>query len=397
MVHTSVFTMLALLGWSTLAQVGTASAEPYRPTDDAQVLERLSVKATDPVARELATLRTDLQHNPRNPESAVKLAARYIEQGRSEGDPRLLGQAQAVLAPWWDEQTAPPAVLIVRATIKQNAHEFGPALVDLEQALTAQPTNIQAWLTKASILQVQARYPEAKRACQPLTRLAARHIALGCLADIEGLTGHATQSQVRLRAALDQSTVPDRERIWILTILGELAARLGDVQDAERSYREAIAIGVKDQYLLGAYADFLLDQGRNREVIELLTAETKADGLLLRLTLAEQALQLPAWKNHSAELAARFAASRERGTRVHLREEARFTLALLHDPHTALNLAQANWNVQKEPWDARLLLESALATGNSHAARPVIEWLTANQVQDLHLQTLAKQVQRGSS
>ncbi len=397
MTHPHSFTMLTLLGWFMLSQVGIASAEPYRPTDDAQVLERLSVKASDPLAHELAPLRADLQRNPRNLQSAVKLAARYIEQGRSEGDPRFLGQAQAVLAPWWDEPTAPPAILILRATIKQNAHEFGPALVDLEQALTAQPTNIQAWLTKASILQVQARYPEARRACQPLTRLAARHIALGCLADIEGLTGHAAQSQVRLSAALGQSTLPARERIWILTILGELAARLGDTQGAERSYREAIAIGVKDQYLLGAYADFLLDQGRNREVVELLTPETRADGLLLRLTLAEQALQLPTFTNHSAELAARFAASRERGTRVHLREEARFTLALLQDPQAALILAQVNWNIQKEPWDARLLLESALAARNSRAARPAIEWLTVNQVQDLHLQTLAKRIQGGLS
>jgi len=392
-----IMTVLTLLWVIMLGPYGTVFAEPYHPTDDGQVLERLSRKASNPVMRELDRLRTDLQRNPRNLESTVKLAARYIEQGRSEGDPRFLGQAQAVLAPWWDEPTAPPAILILRATIKQNAHEFGPALLDLDQALTAQPTNIQAWLTKASILQVQARYLEARRACQALTRLAARHIALACLTDIEGLTGHAAQSRVLLRTVLDQSNVPDRERIWILTILGELAARVGDTQGGERSYREAIAIGMKDQYLLGAYADFLLDQGRNRDVVELLAHETRADGLLLRLTLAEQALQLPAFKTHSTELAARFAASRERGTRVHLREEARFTLALLHDPHTALALAQANWTVQKEPWDARLLLESALAAGNPRAARPVVEWLTTNQVQDLRLQALARQVQGGSS
>ena len=392
-----VMNVATLLLWCLVpGQLSVVSAEPYHPTDDRHVLERLTVKATDPVARELAALRTDLQRHPRNLESAVKLAARYIEQGRSEGDPRFLGQAQAVLAPWWDDPAAPPAILILRATIKQNAHEFGPALLDLDRALTAQPTNIQAWLTKASILQVQARYPEARRACQLLTRLAARHIALACLTDIEGLTGHVTQNRRLLRTILDQSNVPDRERIWIFTILGELAARVGDTQEAERSYREAIAVGIKDQYLLGAYADFLLDQDRYQEVVRVLTPETKTDGLLLRLALAEQALHLPASKDHLAELAARFTASRDRGTRVHLREEARFTLALQHDPNTALALAQANWTVQKEPWDARLLLESALAAGNPRAARPVIEWLTSNQIPDLRLRALAQQVQGGS-
>jgi len=151
------------------------------------------------------------------------------------------------------------------------------------------------------------------------------------------------------------------------------------------------SLGIKDYYILGAYADFLLDQGRAQEVVTLLQHETRADGLLLRLTLAEQALHLSASKDHTAELAARFATGRERGTNVHVREEARFTLALLHDPQAALNLAQANWEIQKEPWDGRLLLESALAAGSRKTARPVIDWLNTNLVEDRTLQQLVAQ------
>jgi len=154
---------------------------------------------------------------------------------------------------------------------------------------------------------------------------------------------------------------------------------------------------VTDHYLLGAYADFLLDHGRATEVVTLLQHETRADGLLLRLTLAEQALHLPTFKNHTAELAARFAAGRERGTRVHVREEARFTLALLHDSQTALTLAQTNWEIQKEPWDARLLLETALASGSRQAAKPVITWLHINHVEDMRLQQLVAQFPKEQS
>ena len=57
----------------------------------------------------------------------------------------------------------------------------------------------------------------------------------------------------------------------------------------------------------------------------------------------------------------------------------------------ALALAQANWEIQKEPWDARLLLESALAIGSRNAARPVIAWLHTNHVEDKRLQQLAAQ------
>lgn len=367
------------------------SGEPFLPQQDAQVLERLTVKAADPVAREIRTLRAGLLHDPQNVDVAVSLATRLIEQSRSEGDPRFLGQAQAVLAPWLKQPTPPPSTILLRATIRQNAHEFDLALADLDAVLSMQPTNAQAWLTRASIYQVQGRYEEARRACQPLFRLAGRHVALTCLGDIASLTGQATTSRELLTASLERPGISARERLWVLTILAEIAARTGDSKIAEKRFVEARSLGVKDQYLLGAYADFLLDQGRAPEVVTLLQRETRADGLLLRLTLAEMALHLSASKDHTAELAARFAASRERGTRVHVREEARFTLALLHDPQTALTLAQANWEIQKEPWDARLLLESALAVGSRDAARPVIAWLSTNHVEDIRLQQLAAQ------
>ena len=55
-------------------------------------------------------------------------------------------------------------------------------------------------------------------------------------------------------------------------------------------FKQALALGRRDPYLLGAYADLLLDQGRAREAAELLKNENRADGLLLRLALAESML-----------------------------------------------------------------------------------------------------------
>lgn len=365
--------------------------EPFLPQRDDQVLERLTVKATDPVAREIRTLRASLLREPQNMDVAVALATKLIEQSRSEGDPRFLGQAQAVLGPWLNHATPPSSTLLLRAMIRQHAHEFDLALADLNAVLSLQPANAQAWLTRASIYQVQGRYDEARRACQPLLRLAGRHVALTCSGDIAGLSGQATASREKLTASLERPGISTRERLWILTILAEMAARTGDSKSAEKHFLDARSLGVKDHYLIGAYADFLLDQGRSQEVVTLLQHETRADGLLLRLTLAEQALHLPASAAHTAELSARFAASKERGTRVHVREEARFALALLRDSQAALSLAQTNWAIQKEPWDARLLLESALAVGSLNAAKPAIDWLRTNHVEDIRLQQLVAQ------
>lgn len=71
-------------------------------------------------------------------------------------------------------------------------------------------------------------------------------------------------------------------------------------------------------------------------------------------------------------------------------------LQLLHNPQLALRLAQMNWQVQRESADAKILLESALAADNHEAAKPVLNWLSTNHVEDWHLQHVASLVQQAS-
>ena len=59
-----------------------------------------------------------------------------------------------------------------------------------------------------------------------------------------------------------------------------------------------------------------------------------------------------------------------------------------------MRLAEANWAVQREPWDARLLLEAALAADQPGAARRALDWLAASHLEDLRLSELAAHFQR---
>lgn len=96
---------------------------------------------------------------------AVHVARLCIEKARRDGDPRYLGYAEAALIPWWSTPDPPVPVLLMQATILQSTHAFEPALAALQQALHTDPDNAQAWLTQATILQVQGRYAEAAKSC----------------------------------------------------------------------------------------------------------------------------------------------------------------------------------------------------------------------------------------
>ena len=367
---------------------GNALAAPFVPRSENQVLERLPEQLdkvnTKPV-------RTALQREPANLRFALPLARHYIERARATSDPRHLGYAQAALNPWWNMARPPADVLILRATILQSTHKFEPALADLNRVLAYDPRNAQAWLTRATILQVQGKYPEAAESCKQLEGLSDPLIALTCLASAKSLNGDAQHHYQQLYSALkNPKNVDSSQQIWMENILAEIAERLGDVKNSEKHFKRAFAIDSADVYLKTSYADFLIDRQRYAEVVKLLREDVNADGSLLRLAIAEQSLGLKEAPLHVSMLLERYRAARLRGDALHRREEARFTLLLLNKPAEALRLAKENWRVQREPADARIYLASALASGNVAETQEIVRWLQQTKLEDVRLTRLTQ-------
>ena len=116
----------------------------------------------------------------------------------------------------------------------------------------------------------------------------------------------------------------------------------------------------------------------------------------MRLVFAERILKLPTAAARTATLAARYSAAQLRGDTVHQQEEARFALAVENNPPKALDLALKNWVVQREPRDARIVLEAALAARQPAAAQPVVSWMAESGIEDRTLLALAQQLKGGA-
>jgi predicted Zn-dependent protease len=127
--------------------------------------------------------------------------------------------------------------------------------------------------------------------------------------------------QITLLPSLGKEQVELRQ--WVLTLLGETAARIGKVPEADQHFQAALAEPRRDNYLLRVYSDFLISQQRPLDVITLLQDKTSDDALLLRLAIASRDARQPTeTARYQALLEARYQAAKLRGSTLHAEDEA---------------------------------------------------------------------------
>jgi len=363
----------------------TAESKPWVPTNENKVLETLP-KQQLRESFECNQLRQQLTHSPTSVSTAAHLASCYTKIARSDSDPRYYGYAQACLNPWWDSKAPPLEILLLRATIRQHFHEYDAAVADLKQFLSTRPSDSQAWMTLATIQQVRGKYDEARISC---TALAGNSSI--CHAQIMALTGKAERAYSLLKLQTQRLQKKIRLIQWLLTLMGETAQRLGLTEQAKKHFTKAIAHADRDPYLLRVYSDFLLEQNQPEKVLALLKDESRDDALLLRLAIAAQHAG-NSNNEYKQELLDRYRAAQLRGSDLHERDEARFLLELENRPAEALRLARKNWTLQKEPEDARLLMQTAQAANDTESIQIVLEWINKHGLQDVRINAFINKI-----
>ena len=371
----------------------SADAAPFTPANDAEVVERLPARASDPAIRRVDSLRKQLAARPDDLALRLEIARRYFDLAMAQGDPRYVGYASAALAAL---AKAPPNnadYALVRGLLLQFSHEFEPALASLAKASELNPTSPEPLLWRSAIYMVQARYKEAAAECARATPLAEPLVGAGCTAYVQATSGQLDGAFESLATAVKASpqAVPEL-LLWQNTRLAEMAWRLQRFDAAENYFKAALKQGVTDQFLLGAYADFLIARQHPLEAIKLLTDWERSDILLLRLALAGRVAKDPRADDWAKQLRERFQAANQRGDRLHEQEAARFELDIEGNAAKALALASKNYTLQKEPRDAEVLMRAALTAKQPKAAQPAIDWLQTSGYQDPGIAQLAAQL-----
>jgi len=369
-----------------------AHAEPWQPRSDLDVVEVLPAQTS--ARKEAVRARQAWLKSPADAALAVASATRYLALAREQGDARYAGLAMGALQAWPPERPVPTEVLVMRATVSQYLHDFDGAAVLLQQALMQGPAHAQALLTLATVRRVQARLNESDAACQTLLRVGQALHGKACLAENLSLRGQHEAARQTLDALLGQAQVRvpagSTLRQWLLTTQAEMRERAGQPREAELAWQQAMALG-EHPYVLTAYADFLLQQGRPQEVLRLLAEQTQTDAVLLRLCIAAKRVQDVRATDWGQEMQQRLAASSSRpdGAQVHAREQARFALDVQRQPEQALVLARLNLKFQRETADLLVFAQAAAALPRAEQAqaarRELAQWTQTWGMRDARL------------
>jgi len=365
----SVLLILLSLLWTA----GACLARPVVPVNDAEVIERLP-----PASR---------TSNSADPAVAVAEARALLAASRRDGDPRFAGRALARLANWQAQPLAPVEVVLALAETEQYLHQFDAATRRLQALVQRAPENSPAWLLLATLHRVQGRYAQSDVACASLQQLRAQPYAEACAIENQSLRGDHAAARVRLQRLLAGTTAP-ATRAWLLTTLAELEQRAGQVAAADTAWQQSLRAEA-DGYALTGYADFLLDQQRDREAWDLLRGKAPSEGVLLRQAIAAKRLGRTEAEPLRREIRERYAQADLRPEDSgHQRERALRLLDIEGQPALALGHARRNLVLQREPFDLWLFARCAQAARDPAALAEVRRLAEMQGLRDARLDSL---------
>lgn len=346
----------------------------------------------NPIKQEQQTDRSIIKDS-KDAEQASQLAAHYIEQGKQGNPDKYLPLAKKVLSPWENQSQIPTNILWLRAYLYQAEHDFVRARHDLKQLLKQRPRHPLAGFSLAMLAQIQGDYKEAHQQCRQVAQAGQLVLSGLCQASVMSVSGQAEKAYRLLQTFSTKVGDDQHWQQWTWTMMADIAARLGNNEQAKQHFQQALAIPLHDAYLNMRYTDFLLAQQQPQAVLRYaISPEQQTDQVLLRQAeAAKQLKQTHLFNRYKARLQQRVAEIIKHNDDHHAALLAQYYLDIQDQPQQALKFARLNWQTQKAREDLRLLLRAALRNNDEPSLQVVKQWLDSTGLQDLTIERLLTQ------
>lgn len=364
-------------------------AAAYRPSHDAEVIDTL------PEGSPTFQTRMRLMFNPFAKQSFSEVEPQIsalITRAYNQGDPRAIGQAEALLEPYRNDSS--PNVRLLRANIYQANHQFDDARLELQAILKKIPNQPDSVLMLSSLNLVQGRFAEARKDCEGIRDISLMVLRFACVAQVDVMTGKLVSSRDTLNqlSQANNGLTAEQQR-WLNLIRADIALRLNDPLLAKSVFEQ---IDIDTAPSLTARADWLLAHRAWAQARQLLLNHKDNDALLLRLVMSELQLKHPDAQANFKLLSERINVWQERGETAHQREQAMYAL-MLNPPEKALDLARNNWQKQRETADVIVYANAAIRARSLSDMRVIDEWIKQTGFEYPRLtQVLAQSIKAGN-
>lgn len=332
--------------------------------------------------------------NPEDLQIALAYAREVFNLGSSEGDLRWYGSAKAALKPWWQATDLPADGFFMRGLVKQGFHEFEGGLRDINQAIALDPKHAEYWSWRFSLHLMQANMDAAKQDVHEMQKLFGSEEANIYQAVLLYRTGQPLPALKLLDESIGFSGHQDAaSQIWIGFHLGE-ANRVANQPDKTLTLWRRLLQAYPQSHLLRlSLADLLNQKKKYKEAKAVATSNSLmtsnlTDALLMQALIASRGLNLPDEAALASQMAARLQTQSLRQESLIERPRLIYQIAYGRDLASGLALSIDNWRLQKEPSDAVLFLQAALALNQVNAAEPVVRWAASTKYIDPQLSPL---------
>ena len=347
---------------------------------------------------EVRRLREALEHwrlDPQNIDTATDSARAAILAAIRQGDLRWLGNAKAMLKPWWEQQRLPIETLFIRALIRQGAHDFEGALNDLDAAIAKDPQQPEFWSWRFAIYMVRAEIAKAREECSAIGSRFGRIEQEGCNAVLLYRTGNPKSATIVLdRLSKHPDYQGQHAQEWLAFHRGEALRVAGDQNGAKRAWESHLKTGSAGHGLRVALIDLLNRDGKYAEAWRLNNQTPRTDALLVAAIQSAQGLKNGQEQSLIAELEQRLRQQEARGDSIHERPIIKYQLMIKRDAKTALKMAQAAWKTEREPADALLFAEAAIQSGSPKQASVLLQWQSETGYRDPDLDRLMMEIRQ---
>jgi tetratricopeptide (TPR) repeat protein len=382
----TVAACLAIWAWPAAAQ------ERFQPADTTVVL-RSSIHAQSTQAGSLPALDKAWRAQANDLEAALAYARAVFILGLDEGDLRWFGSAKAALTPWWHASDLPAEGFFLRGLVKQGFHDFGAGLQDIDKAIALEPNHPEFWSWRFALHLLLGDLRAARQDCDDMARLFGATQASVYRAVLLYRSGHAQAAIESLKTLIDAANFQDSaSQDWLGFHLGEAYRVAGQTEQAVNVWEKRLKANGQSHFLQLSLAEVFNQQGKYRQARETAGKEPYSDALLMQALLASRGLQDGDEKRLAGIFEARIKSQALRKESLIERPQLLYLIEYGKDLQAGLDLSIANWELQKEPPDAVLFVQAALALKQNNAAAPVVDWAAQTGYTDPQLTPLIRQL-----